>query len=309
MSQIDRRFNLEHRQIILALAFALGGAFPCVVNFDILLLLFPLLPNVLIFLSFLCHGKKSGIISSITLVAVVAAFGRNGMLSNVFYFSLLPSFVVGYSLMRNVEANGKIWWYPESHAFRNLFLVAIISVLLLSLTIYSEDFLMKQAEKLAKIIFPEQLIVAKQFSELYIKCFVGMSVLSSTLGTIFDFLIANSISRRQKMNIRPEIDLSNLSIPPQIAAFPLVLFVAASIPSSISYLCYGLAIAGLVAPLVAGFSIVHFYADYQNNKIILYAFYGLLFLLFPLMILLVTSLGFADSFYAIRPVDARKVKS
>jgi hypothetical protein len=308
MSQIDRRFSLEHKQIISALAFGLGGALPCLINIDIFLLLFPLLPNVLLFLSFLCYGKKSGIISSITLAVVVAVLGKNEALRNVLYFSLLPSFVVGYSVMRSVRANGKTWWYPEFYVFRNLLLVALISVLLLSLTVYSEDFLRKQAEEIAKIVFPDQLIVARQFSALYAKCFVGMSVLSNMLGSIFDFLIADGISHRLKINIRPKIDLLSLSVPPQIAVFPLAAFIAASI-SSISHVCYGLAIAGLTAPLAAGFSIVHFYADYQNNRMILYAFYGLLFLLFPLMILLVASLGIADSFYAIRPVDARKARS
>ncbi|MDR2268289.1 MAG: YybS family protein [Holosporaceae bacterium] len=309
MSQIDRRFSLEHKRIILAVAFGLGGTFPCIVNPGIFPLFFPFLPNVLLSLSFLCQGKKSGIISSITLVVVVAAFGKNEMLRNVFYFSLLPSFVVGYSMMRNVMANSKTWWYPESYVLRNLFLVAIISVLLLSLTVYSEVFLKKQAEEIAKIIFQDQLIIARQFSTLYVKCLVGMSILSSTLGTIFDFLVAHYVSCRLKINIRPKIDLLNLSISPQIAAFPLAAFIAAASIQSISHICYGLVIAGLAMPLAVGFSIVHFYADYQNNKIILYVFYGLLFLLFPLVIFLVATLGIFDSFYAIRPVEARKVKS
>ncbi|MDR1362410.1 MAG: hypothetical protein LBJ16_04335 [Holosporaceae bacterium] len=307
MSHLDRwrdSGNLPSQQeVVVALGLGLVSALPYVMPIGILTLLLKFLPNILLFLSFLCYGKRCGALSSLTVMLAVVLVGSNGTLINILCFSLLPSATMGFFLMRKIVVKGKTWWYPEGFVFRHLLQLAVFLVLLLSMTIYPEEFVRKQAEEIVKVLFHGNLPAEKQFFEFYSKCFVGLAVLSNLLGVAFDLLIADNVGRRLKMNLRPKIDLLHLSITPQVAVFPLVAMATALLLPSISQICCGLAIVGLMGPLLAGFSIIHFLADRQNNRNILYTFYGLLLLLFPAMILLAIFVGIADSFYAIRPAS------
>jgi hypothetical protein len=143
-------------------------------------------------------------------------------------------------------------------------------------------------------------------SFITIKTIFSIFTFASVISIVFSFLLANFLSRCLKKNIRPDYDECNISISPLLGAFPLVALVV-FLPANISPIFYGLATLSLVAPLIAGMSLVHFLMNnIKNTKILLLMFY-LLFFLMPILTIFVILLGIIDAFYAIRPLIKNQI--
>jgi uncharacterized protein YybS (DUF2232 family) len=173
----------------------------------------------------------------------------------------------------------------------------------MSLTFHTENYMTKAYAEISKAILkndnPETRLISQYFSS-FVKYSVGAGVFSKMLATISSLQIAHVICKKMKINIRPEFNTLDLSIPIWIAALPIISLTVAQITPCVSFICSGIFVVGLFAPMVNGFSILHFYANKKQKRSILTSIYIMLFI-FPLPIILVTTLlGIIDSFYSIR---------
>ncbi|GHU14162.1 hypothetical protein FACS189449_10470 [Alphaproteobacteria bacterium] len=291
----------NHRELLIAAACGLCSAFLFVLGF-----FGGFFASVVLCFAFLSYGKLVGIVSSTITFAVIVLL-NSGIALEALCVDIIPTAVVGYSLLRNIKTNGKIWWYPESFVLRDLVLVSLLLLVLMSITTYSEVSVRNRVDDVVRLIIAANASIDPQglavLLKLGTKYFLGLTVFANVTDVISSFLIAHSICKYRKKNIRPSFDTYNISISPLLAVFPLVALTVSFACEGLSYLFNGLAIASLVAPLMSGLSIVHFFANGgKYSQIILVMFYLMLLLMCPLVLLSVVLLGAIDSFYAIRPL-------
>lgn len=173
----------------------------------------------------------------------------------------------------------------------------------MSLTFHTENYMTKAYAEISKVILknnnPETQLISRYFNS-FVKYSVGAGVFSKMLATISNLQIAHVICKKMKINIRPEFNILDLSISIWIAVLPIISLTIAQIIPSISFIFSGIFVVGLFAPMLNGFSVLHFYANKKQRRSVLTSVYIALFI-FPLPVILLTVLlGIVDSFYSIR---------
>ena len=272
-----------------------GGFFP--LNFTLFFAALPL------FISYLSRGEKSGLISSVVFSIIIGIFCPMEVSLDVFLNIILPASIIGYFSIKYITKNKKNWWYPESFLLRHFVIISLVSVILMSLTFYTENHMIKVYEEATKIILksdtPETRLLSKYFSS-FVKYSVGVSVFSKMLVTVSNLQIAHLICKKKKMCIRPDFKMLDLSISNWAAVLPIGSLAVAQIFPSVSFIFSGIFVVGLFAPMINGFSILHFFAHKKQKRSILTVVYISLFI-FPIPVILLTVLlGIVDSFYSVR---------
>jgi uncharacterized protein YybS (DUF2232 family) len=145
-----------------------------------------------------------------------------------------------------------------------------------------------------------EYIAIKQIWHVISKYFVGMLVFSGMIITISNLLLAQLISKKLKMNIRPEFNLAKLTIPNWMAVFWLVSLAVADFVPSFWFVGSGLSVVGLFAPMLAGFAVINFLAEKKQMRGILIATYVMLFIIPLPIILIAVAIGTIDSFWPMR---------
>ncbi|MDR2682005.1 MAG: DUF2232 domain-containing protein [Holosporaceae bacterium] len=284
-------FLKNYKELLVAVFFGVCAAF----LFTPLLLLF----------AFFSYGEKIGTIASIIAATFIVFFYHEATASAILFF-VVPAMVVGYGSLRNIREGKKIWWYPESFVLRDMIWTFVLSLILLSLTSYPEQLLDSFVHNMHLVIPNVNASDMQLLMALMTKSFFGIFVFSHMIGFVFYFLIADFVSRYLKKNIRPNFDMCNIAISPLLGVFPLVALVMASLWGGSSQIFYGLVAASLIAPLISGISLVHFFISNRNNsKIFLIIFY-LMFFLMPVLIIFTILLGIIDAFHELRPLAKAK---
>ncbi len=300
MSQSDSvYFNNIGSAVVLgicAVALVLcGGFFP--LNFSIFFAGVPL------FASYLSKGTKNGTISSIVCIGFVLAFCKIETSVDIILNVVLPPSIIGHFFIKCISKNRKTWWYPESFLLRNFIVISLVSLIFMSLTFYTEKHMAKAFDIAIDAIpnknSPEICFVI-QYLKSFIKYSLGISIFSKMIATISSFQIAYFICKKKKMNIRNEFSILNLSIPNWMAVLPIISLTIAKVAPFFSFVCSGIFVVSLVAPMLAGFSLLHFFAHNKQRRSILTTAYIFL-LIFPLpMIISAVAIGIVDSFCKIR---------
>lgn len=309
MSQ-NRNFinNADFKDTRNAIILGMCGAFLVIPSGFFLLNLIVFFAGLPLFISYLSRGEKSGLISSATFLIMAAIFCPMAISLNVFLNIILPTSVIGYFSVQHISKNKKTWWYPESLLLRHFVIISIVSLILMSLTFYTEKDMMNAYSEIPKLFLktdnPDALLMKKYLTSLekYVKYAVGANVLSNMMGVISNLYIAHLICKKMKINIRPNFDILNLSVSQLVVILPIVALTIAQIVPCLSFICSGLFVVGLFAPMISGFSILHFFINEKQKRSILMTFYIALFI-FPLpVMLLVIMVGIIDSFYSVRPL-------
>ncbi|MDR3179488.1 MAG: hypothetical protein LBT70_01155 [Holosporaceae bacterium] len=254
-------------------------------------------PMVLLFL-FLSYGKEVGIMASVLTLAV-SVFVLDGLLlAQLVLFSIVPAVVVGFSYVRYIPKEEKIWWYPESFVLRDMVGTFFVSLLLLSIMPHFEQI---QAHTVEAIRLLTPASNAQPLMTIFNKALFGIFAFANMVNVVFSFFLAKFLSKCLKKGIRPDYDGCNVSISPLLGVFPLVSFAIIALFADAAQIFYGLAAISLMAPLLAGISLMHFFMNNRKNTKILLIIFYLLFFLMPIFTIFVMLLGIIDAFYAIRP--------
>lgn len=278
------------------------GFFPF--NFSIFFAGLPL------FFSYLSCGKYDGALSSLVTFIIVVVFCKNEIVLNVSLNVIFPAVVLGQCSIKSIVNGKKTWWYPESFLLNHLVFISILSLIVMSLTFYNENKILSLYDETMKILFkdntsPEVAIICKQFQK-FIKYSVGIGIFSKMLITISNLQIASIISKRLKMNIRPQFDTTNITVPYWLSIISIIFLTVASIAPGLSFIFSGLSVVGLFAPMISGLSLIHFYAQKMKREKILISLYIVLFI-FPLpVIFFAIAFGIIDSFYPMRQLISKE---
>ncbi|MDR2107298.1 MAG: DUF2232 domain-containing protein [Holosporaceae bacterium] len=258
-----------------------------------------------VFVAFLAFGDHRGAV--VSAVAAVSSFLilPAPSATEVLFSSLAPAVLLGHLSLKSITVKRKTWWYPESLLLRRFMLLSFASVIFLSLFVYREELLMKGVNEMLKIISegkdPKIISSAQSFGATAVKYAVGMQILMKMLISLLNFHLAHLIAKRMKKNIRPGFDFRHLTIDGFMAVTPLVALTAALLFPSVSFVCSGIFVAGLFAPMICGFSVIKGFSGGQKWERTWNVFFGcaLLFLTFPTIVCVVL-LGIVDSFHPIR---------
>lgn len=295
--------NIKFKDIGNAVIFGICGAFFVIFSGFFPLNFIAFFAGLPLFTSYLSKGEKVGLISSVLFFIIIAIFCSLEISMDVFLNIILPASIIGYFSTKHINKNKKIWWYPESFLLQNFVIISIISVILMSLTFHTENYMTKAYAEISKVILknnnPETQLISRYFNS-FVKYSVGAGVFSKMLATVSNLQIAHVICKKMKINIRPEFNILDLSISIWIAVLPIISLTIAQIIPSISFICSGIFVVGLFAPMLNGFSVLDFYANKKQRRSVLTSVYIALFI-FPLPVILLTVLlGIVDSFYSIR---------
>jgi hypothetical protein len=213
---------------------------------------------------------------------------------------VVPAALIGHLSIRSITVKRQIWWYPESFLLQNFMLLSFASVIFMSLFVHSEESLQKTVDEACNILFRSddpQMILLKQSVVTMVKYSVGMGTLTKMLLTLITFCLARLITEKIKKNILPGFDFCNLTMNGFMAVVPVTALTAALLFPDVSFVCSGIFMVGLFAPLMCGFAVIRRLSRGRNGlrlRIILWCL--MLFLTLP-TILGIILLGIADSFY------------
>ncbi|MDR2645710.1 MAG: hypothetical protein LBC04_00810 [Holosporaceae bacterium] len=262
------------------------------------LLLFSGLP---IMASYLAYGSVSGNITTVMLITVLFFMAPLEISCDILLNVIVPAAMLGHFSIKNVTLRRKIWWYPESLLLQRVLMLYLASVVFLSLVFYSEDVLTKNATEALNVLFkPEgaSAIFVRQLLLSSVKYSVGIGSLTKMFVTLMNFGLAHFITKRMKINIRQCFDFVNVRIHYTIAILPLVALTAATVSTRISFVCSGLCVVGLFAPIVSGLAAIHRIA--KGNIRILFVFYFAVLIFTLPLIVVVVLLGIINSFHEIQ---------
>ncbi|MDR1982594.1 MAG: hypothetical protein LBQ08_02235 [Holosporaceae bacterium] len=251
-----------------------------------------------IFCAYLAYGNSCGSIAFILVTTILFLIFPAETSFDIFLSMIAPAALLGHLSIKNIEHKNKIWWYPESFLLLHFVLLSFASVAFMSAVYYSEDALLKASNEAIKpLLTSNNLNVSsvQNYITSTIKYSVGVGMLIKMLATLLNFNLAHIITKKIKRNIRPEFNLSSIKINNFIAIFPLISLTIAQIFPSVSFLCSGLFVVGLFAPMLCGFSVVYRLLDIRARFIFSFT---LLILTLPTLAVVII-LGIIDSFYAI----------
>jgi hypothetical protein len=298
MLQIDIKNKRKYWNVVflggLGILFVLLAAFSSI-GFLLLFSGFPVMA------SYLAYGSISGCITALILTTALFFTTPLEVSCDAFLNIIVPAAMLGHFSIKNITLRRKIWWYPESLLLQRVILLYLAGVVFLSLVFYSEDVLAKNAMEAMNILFKPNdagAIFVRQLLLSSVKYSVGIGSLTKMLVTFMNFGLAHFITKRMKRNIRPGFDFESVGVHYSLAILPLVALTAATVFPSISFICSGLCVVGLFAPIISGLAAIHRIAK-GNVRTLLIFYFALLVFTLPL-IAAVVFLGIINSFHKIQ---------
>ncbi|MDR0632103.1 MAG: DUF2232 domain-containing protein [Holosporaceae bacterium] len=256
------------------------------------------LSGVPISVAYLAYGDRSGFISLFIATILLFLVSSPESSCDLFLNIMAPAALLGHFSIKNIVKNRKTWWYPETFLLRNLVLLFAASTLFLSLTIYSEDVLLKAAQNVKDSLLQSSganAVLLQQYFISSMRYSVGIGALIKIFIALSNFSLAHCITKKIKKNIRPGFDFKKLTFHYFFTIFPLVSLTLANIFTSLSFVGSGLFVVGLFAPMAGGLSVVHRF--FEKNRSRLITFYLALLLITLPLIVGVIILGIVDSFF------------
>jgi hypothetical protein len=298
----DVNFRSYRTAVLLGVACALCVAAGC---FVMPVLLF-FAPFPLLFV-YCIDEPRCGLCAALVASLATALFCPLKICIDTLLCLIAPSMMLGSFLNDNIVKNKKTWWYPESFLLRNFVIVYFIAAIVLSFTVFPESYVdemyrsvFANMEKLEGVT-QQQIDSIKSATEYlkpyYLKFFLGFEVIVKMFMVAINLRLAHALGKKIAKNIRSTIDLRNIRISHWMAVSPMVFFTLSQIFVGASYLLTALFVVTLFAPLIAGFSVGHyFFASFQHTR-----FWNFIFILFSVFFpLVIALLGFVDSFYSLR---------
>jgi hypothetical protein len=251
--------------------------------------------------SYLVYGSVSGNITALILTTVLLFTAPLEISCDMLLNIIAPAAMLGHFSIKSITLRRKIWWYPESLLLRRVILLYLAGVVFLSLVFYSEDVLTKNATEAMNILLKSEdanAIFVRQLLLSSVKYSVGIGSLTKMSITLMNFGLVHFITKRMKINIRQGFDFGNVKIHYAMTILPLVALTAAFVFTSISFVCSGLCVVGLFAPIISGVVAVHRIA--KGNARTLFIFYSALLIFTLPLIAAVILLGIINSFHEIQ---------
>jgi hypothetical protein len=215
---------------------------------------------------------------------------------------IAPAVIIGHLSIKNITKGKKIWWYPESFLLKHFITISVVSLVIMSATFWTETKVLNMYQEVMKVVSKSISVDAMigQYFKGFMKYYLGIDLFSKMLLTIFNMQMAYSIGKRFGTNIRPEFNISELSISIWLAVLPIFSLTLASVINSLSFIFGGISVVTSFAPMLVGFSVISLFAKEKQKKYILTLTYVMLFI-FPLPIIIICILlGIIDSFYPLR---------
>lgn len=264
-----------------------------------------------LFFSYLSLGQRGGLISSVSAAVCTAPLLSFEGAAHLLLEVVIPTTVLGYLMMRNIQKDGRIWWYPESFLLRDCVVIFYIVWIIMAYTLQTEANTFRIYENVIKAVFP-------QYSDFFIKgegaarmksifmYYGGILTFLSMFEVVFNLEMACAWGRKLSTKvdnidlIRGSFDFLNLRIPNWLAVFPLVTLLLAKLFPSFSYVLNGLTVGGMFAPAACGFSLIYWIVEKNGRRKWANAVV-LLTLIFPIHVIgLIALVGAVDSFLSLR---------
>lgn len=302
MSQI-KNFNPRVIQLIALLGgcsgfMALFCAFTPI-KFSVLFCSFPLL------FAYLAHGKIVGAGASLCSAIIVLALIPIEASLDVMLNILAPAALLGHLSILSITKSRKTWWYPESLMLKHFTTLSLFSVVVLSLTVCSEQTMLAASQKAFELLISSNSnvfnnIAVKKYIEASVKYSVGINVLTKMCFVVFNLQLAFFLSRKMKKNIRPSYNLLNVRIPNWMVVLPLISLSLSFIFPKFAFILCGVSIVSSFAPMFCGLSFVHCLYAKKHQRRVLIAYYLALFMMPVPIIIGTVLLGIADTLCQIR---------
>ena len=232
-------------------------------------------------------------------------FGAIQRILRYFLNTIAPAMLLGHFSIQNIVQNHKKWYYPETFLLRDTILLAIFSVIFLSVTFFREDVILDTYSIALKAISGIEGMenIQTNFALVIkpiVKFSVGIGIFTKMALNLLNFKIADSLAKKFKKNLRPKFDFSGIRVSMWMAVLPLLSLALSLGIESISFIFGGIFIVSSFAPIANGFLLLHASAQrLQKNWILVLLYLALLYI--PIFILSsVMLLGIIDSFYDMR---------
>lgn len=261
--------------------------------------------NIPIFYSYFTLGSRSGLITTAVLLVPMLIFMPFSAFCDIFLNTIAPAVLVGHFSIQNISQNRKKWWYPESFLLRDVTLLAIFSVIFLSVTFFRESVILDSYTNALKVVSGIEGMENVQVNlslvlKSIVKFSVGIGIFTKMMLNVMNFKIADALAKRFHKNLRPDFDFSAVRVPTLLALLPLLSLALCLGIDAISFIFGGIFIVSSFAPIICGFSLLHAAANRLQKNWILVLLYLALLCMPIFMLLSIMLLGIIDSFYEIR---------